>query len=63
MGGLGAAQGLIGWWMVRSGLNQPKPEYQLKPRVSTYRLMVHLSMAISIYSLLVWNAASILRNP
>lgn len=27
MGGLGLCQGLIGWWMVKSGFEQPKPAY------------------------------------
>jgi cytochrome c oxidase assembly protein subunit 15 len=49
--------------MVKSGLDRPKPEYQKKPRVSTYRLTVHLSMALSLYSLLIWNAATLLRKP
>lgn len=31
--GIGATQGLIGWWMVKSGL-RPKPAYQAEPRVS-----------------------------
>ena len=63
IGALGATQGLIGWWMVKSGLHQPKPTYQTKPRVSTYRLIVHLGMAMSIYSLLIWNAMTVLRKP
>jgi cytochrome c oxidase assembly protein subunit 15 len=29
---LGGTQGLIGWWMVKSGL-MPKPGYQTEPRV------------------------------
>jgi len=28
----GGLQGLIGWWMVKSGM-QEKPDYQTKPRV------------------------------
>jgi len=28
----GGLQGLIGWWMVKSGLNE-KPDYQTRPRV------------------------------
>ncbi|CAD8050499.1 unnamed protein product [Paramecium primaurelia] len=63
IGGLGLLQGLIGWWMVKSGLDRPKPEYQQKPRVSTYRLTVHLSMALSLYSLLIWNAATLFKKP
>lgn len=57
---LGGTQGLIGWWMVRSGLDK-KPEYQSRPRVSTYRLFVHLNTAIVIYGTLLWNAMNLLR--
>ena len=41
---LGGAQGLLGWYMVRSGLVDV-------PRVSQYRLAAHLSLAVVIY---VW---------
>ena len=44
---LGALQGLIGWWMVRSGLAE-------RPDVSAARLAVHLGMALIIFALLVW---------
>lgn len=44
---LGALQGLIGWWMVRSGLAD-------RPDVSAARLAVHLGMALVIFALLVW---------
>ena len=33
---LGGSQGLIGWWMVKSGL-LPKPGYQAEPRVYYYK--------------------------
>ena len=54
--GLGGMQGLIGWWMVRSGLNtQLLPERQRQDiRVSPYRLATHLTMAFVTYSGLVW---------
>ena len=39
---LGAAQGVLGWYMVRSGLVD-------EPRVSQYRLAAHLSLAVVIY--------------
>lgn len=58
--GIGGLQGLIGWWMVRSGLG-PKPAYQTQPRVSVYRLFVHLNTAIFIYSVLFWNGLTLLR--
>ena len=60
--GLGAIQGGIGWWMVKSGLNE-KPDYQSRPRVSPYRLMTHLMMATTIYSALLWHSFSLLIKP
>jgi cytochrome c oxidase assembly protein subunit 15 len=60
--GLGALQGGIGWWMVKSGLNE-KPEYQSRPRVSPYRLMTHLMMATTIYSALLWHSFCLLIKP
>lgn len=44
---LGGMQGVIGWWMVKSGLVD-------NPAVSQYRLATHLSMALIIFVLLVW---------
>lgn len=44
---LGAIQGLIGWLMVKSGLVN-------EPRVSHFRLALHLIMAIIIFSLIFW---------
>ncbi len=46
---LGGVQGFLGWFMVRSGLENA-------PHVSPYRLMIHLGMALFIFSLLLWNA-------
>ena len=46
---LGGLQGLIGWWMVASGL-------QFRTEVSHIRLAVHLSAAMLIFSVLVWTA-------
>lgn len=46
---LGGLQGVIGWWMVASGLTG-------RVDVSHYRLAVHLAMALTILSLLVWAA-------
>ncbi|GFQ06228.1 cytochrome c oxidase assembly protein cox15 [Phtheirospermum japonicum] len=37
--------GLIGWWMVKSGLEEPISEYA-EPRVSPYRLAAHLQWTI-----------------
>ena len=54
--GLGGCQGLVGWWMVRSGLNTDLlPERQKQDvRVSPYRLATHLTMAFVTYSGLIW---------
>lgn len=54
-------QGLVGWWMVKSGMEE-KPNYQTRPRVSTYRLFTHLSVAIVLYAGLYWNALTLLRK-
>lgn len=42
-----AAQGAVGWLMVKSGLVDD-------PRVSPIRLALHLSMAFGLFSLLTW---------
>ncbi|VFQ81282.1 unnamed protein product [Cuscuta campestris] len=55
---LGAGQGLIGWWMVKSGLEEPPSEYVI-PRVSPYRLAAHLTSAFAIYSGLFWTGLSV----
>lgn len=55
---LGAGQGLIGWWMVKSGLEEPATEYA-EPRVSPYRLAAHLTSAFVIYCGLFWTALSV----
>lgn len=60
--GLGGAQGLIGWWMVKSGLNVD-PEQRKEIRVSPYRLATHLTMAFTTYVLLFWTALDVLRGP
>ncbi|KAF9590807.1 hypothetical protein IFM89_038399 [Coptis chinensis] len=55
---LGAGQGLIGWWMVKSGLEEPESEY-VQPRVSPYRLSAHLTSAFAIYCGLLWTGLSV----
>ena len=50
---LGGTQGLIGWWMVKSGLNVD-PNQRKEIRVSPYRLATHLSIAFTTYVLLLW---------
>lgn len=49
----GGAQGAIGWWMVKSGLENPHATQQTgNVHVSPYRLATHLISAFAIYSLL-----------
>ena len=50
---MGGSQGLVGWWMVKSGLEEPKDKRK-DPRVSPYRLAAHLTMAVGLYSGLLW---------
>ena len=45
--GLGALEGGIGWIMVASGLND-------RPWVNAYKLTIHLSMGLLIFSYLFW---------
>lgn len=52
---LGGGQGLIGWWMVKSGLEKvADPANHKEIRVSPYRLATHLSMAFTTYTCLLW---------
>lgn len=57
---MGGTQGLVGWWMVRSGLEMPTDEYAV-PRVSPYRLAAHLVSAFAIYSTLVWTTLDLMQ--
>jgi len=52
---LGAAQGAMGWFMVRSGLVD-------EPRVSHLRLTAHLGLAFAIFAALFWLALGQLRG-
>lgn len=58
--GLGGTQGLIGWWMVKSGL-EVDPDQKKEIRVSPYRLATHLGMAFTTFTLLLWTGKSILQ--
>jgi cytochrome c oxidase assembly protein subunit 15 len=51
---LGALQGLLGWYMVQSGLVDD-------PRVSQLRLAAHLGLALLIFAAMLWLALSLLR--
>jgi len=61
-GSLILGQGLLGWYMVKSGL-QEKPEPDGVARVSQYRLAAHLGMAFVVYSLMLWSGLSHLWPP
>jgi cytochrome c oxidase assembly protein subunit 15 len=52
---LGGFQGLLGWYMVKSGLVND-------PQVSQYRLSAHLMSAILIYGFMMWTIFD-LANP
>jgi cytochrome c oxidase assembly protein subunit 15 len=58
---LGGAQGLVGWWMVKSGLVARAPGDVRDVRVSAYRLTAHFATALTIYSVLVWSGLEAFR--
>ncbi len=51
---LGALQGAVGWWMVRSGLSE-------RVEVSQYRLATHLLFACLTFAIVVWLATGLAR--
>lgn len=53
---LGGLQGVLGWWMVKSGLVN-------EPRVSHYRLAAHLILAFGVGQWILWQALSLLSQP
>jgi heme a synthase len=54
--GLGALQGVVGWWMVASGLSQ-------RVEVSHYRLATHLVLALLIFAGIVWTLRRLVERP
>jgi cytochrome c oxidase assembly protein subunit 15 len=52
---LGALQGFVGWWMVKSGLSD-------RVEVAQERLAIHLLLASLTFAALVWLAASLKRS-
>ena len=52
---LGGLQGLIGWWMVQSGL-------EARVSVSQYRLAVHLGAALLLLAAILWIALQYLQG-
>ncbi|EGW30340.1 uncharacterized protein SPAPADRAFT_63195 [Spathaspora passalidarum NRRL Y-27907] len=61
--GLLGLQGAIGWWMVKSGLDEEQlAERNSKPTVSQYRLTTHLGAAFAMYLGVLWTAFEILNE-
>ncbi|KAK8850629.1 hypothetical protein IAR55_004548 [Kwoniella newhampshirensis] len=61
--GLGIGfQGVLGWWMVKSGLNEEIVQTNAVPRVSQYRLAAHLSAALLLYLGMISTAIGIQRD-
>jgi len=54
--GLGLLQGAIGWFMVASGFEAARTA------VSPYRLVIHLGLALILFSAVVWLALGLLRG-
>ncbi|XP_022052697.2 cytochrome c oxidase assembly protein COX15 homolog [Acanthochromis polyacanthus] len=52
-------QGLLGWYMVKSGLEE-KPESYDVPRVSQYRLSAHLGSALLLYCASLWTGLTLM---
>ena len=57
---MGGGQGLVGWWMVKSGLGEDRRGDQKEIKVKPYRLATHLSMAFATYAALLWTGWDIL---
>lgn len=55
-GGLIGVQGLMGWYMVKSGLEDRFQNPNDVPRVSQYRLATHLTFAFLLYAGFLWSA-------
>jgi cytochrome c oxidase assembly protein subunit 15 len=51
---LGAAQGVLGWWMVQSGLTGERIA------VSQYRLAAHLGLAMILFGYVFWTALEVI---
>lgn len=60
---MGGTQGLVGWWMVKSGLGNDRRGDKQEIRVKPVRLATHLTMAVATYSALLWTGLDILALP
>jgi len=54
----GAALGVVGWWMVSSGLAG-----STLTKVSQYRLAFHMTLACAIYAAILWTAQQVAPRP
>ena len=59
---MGGTQGLVGWWMVQSGLTDDRYNDKKEIRVKPHRLATHLAMAFSTYSALLYTGLSFLYS-
>lgn len=59
LAGLGLAQGLVGWWMVKSGLHDDLLTRPEQPRVSPYRMAFHWSMALALFGSTLWTGLAV----
>jgi len=62
-GSLLVSQGLLGWWMVKSGLDPTNNSNSQLARVSQYRLASHLSLAFILYSIFLWTGLTHVLQP
>lgn len=60
---MGGTQGLVGWWMVKSGLGDDRRGDNREIRVRPVRLAAHLSMAMATYGALVWTGLDLFSIP
>ncbi|RKF62836.1 Electron transfer protein 1, mitochondrial [Erysiphe neolycopersici] len=60
--GLIGFQGFLGWYMVKSGLEDSLFAPGSHPRVSQYRLAAHLGTAFTCFTAMLWNGLAILRT-
>mmetsp|Transcript_16584 Transcript_16584/g.34139 ORF Transcript_16584/g.34139 Transcript_16584/m.34139 type:complete len:419 (-) Transcript_16584:2113-3369(-) len=60
---MGGTQGMVGWWMVKSGLGNDRFDDRNEIRVRPIRLATHLTMAVATYGALLWTGLDILGLP
>jgi heme a synthase len=60
---MGGTQGLVGWWMVKSGLGDDRRNDRHEIRVKPIRLATHLTMAVATYSALIWTGLDLWSLP